>query len=55
MGRRRFRQLERLLIEGALEQKIETLPLEQAAEAHRLLESRQLVGKIVLLKIVLLP
>jgi NADPH:quinone reductase-like Zn-dependent oxidoreductase len=24
------------------------LPLEQAAEAHRLLESRQAVGKIVL-------
>jgi NADPH:quinone reductase-like Zn-dependent oxidoreductase len=38
-----------LLAEGNIQPRIwKTLPLEQAAEAHRLIESRQVEGKIVL-------
>ncbi len=38
-----------LLAGGAITPEVTTLPLAQAAEAHRLLESRQVTGKIVLL------
>ncbi len=37
------------LSSGAITPEVTTLPLAQAAEAHRLLESRQVTGKIVLL------
>ena len=37
------------LSRGAITPEVTTLPLAQAAEAHRLLESRQVTGKIVLL------
>jgi NADPH:quinone reductase-like Zn-dependent oxidoreductase len=37
------------LSSGAITPEVTTLPLTQAAEAHRLLESRQVTGKIVLL------
>jgi NADPH2:quinone reductase len=43
-------QINRWLAKGALQAKIAaTLPLSQAAEAHRMFETNELFGKLVLL------